>query len=236
MKSFIKNKLFYFILGGIVFSSISVYAAITLTSSSVAYSNSNSGITSTNVQSAIDELYQFAQEADNTGDVVKAIFNGSVYTKTVSFDKSPNSSFSIGTSQCGSKSASGSGTSPVIYLYKDPDGNSAVLSSIKLTASIGYYSDGSATSRYDVYLYNESGTQLDHKTNTISGSCGWQCGGKSSSWEITFNALDFVGRVTDGFYIVATTNSSGNKSSCENGVTSGNGSISDITVTYATVG
>lgn len=46
-----------FIIGGIVFGTIGVYAATTLLSQSVYYNNSASGATSTNVQGAIDELY-----------------------------------------------------------------------------------------------------------------------------------------------------------------------------------
>lgn len=46
-----------FIIGGIVFGTIGVYAATTLLSQSVYYNNSTSGATSTNVQGAIDELY-----------------------------------------------------------------------------------------------------------------------------------------------------------------------------------
>lgn len=52
-----KQGIFGFILGAIIFGSIGVCATTLLSSSSISYSNTTSGITSTNVQSAIDELY-----------------------------------------------------------------------------------------------------------------------------------------------------------------------------------
>ena len=57
----IKN-IIYFILGGIVFGTLGVYAATTLLSQSVYYNNSTSGATSTNVQGALDELYEKTDE------------------------------------------------------------------------------------------------------------------------------------------------------------------------------
>lgn len=52
-----KHGVFGFILGAIIFGSISAYAVTIISSSSVSYLNTSSGITSTNVQGAIDELY-----------------------------------------------------------------------------------------------------------------------------------------------------------------------------------
>ena len=59
-KNMIKNIL-CFVLGGIVFGTIGVYAATTLLSQSVYYNNSTSGASSTNVQGALDELYTRAK-------------------------------------------------------------------------------------------------------------------------------------------------------------------------------
>ena len=56
VKKIFNNKIFTFILGGIVFSSISVMAATYFESNAVTYDNTESGLTSTNVQGAIDEL------------------------------------------------------------------------------------------------------------------------------------------------------------------------------------
>ena len=52
-----------FIIGGIVFGTIGVYAATALLSQSVYYNNSTSGASSTNVQGALDELYTKALNA-----------------------------------------------------------------------------------------------------------------------------------------------------------------------------
>lgn len=60
IKEIIKNNIkivIAFILGGVVFGTLGVYAATTLLSQSVYYNNTNSGATSTNVQGALDELY-----------------------------------------------------------------------------------------------------------------------------------------------------------------------------------
>ena len=58
IKTFIKDNLKSFIVGGIIFSIISVYAAVTFPSSEVSYDNSESGLSSTNLKGAIDELYK----------------------------------------------------------------------------------------------------------------------------------------------------------------------------------
>ena len=57
IKKFINSKLFIFIITALVFSTIGVSAATYFESSSVTYDNSESGLTSTDVQGAIDELY-----------------------------------------------------------------------------------------------------------------------------------------------------------------------------------
>ena len=70
MKNFIKNNI-KFILGtiiGLVLSGVGVYA-LTVTAGQVAYDNTTSGLTSTNVKDAIDELNT---KADNAG--VKCAF------------------------------------------------------------------------------------------------------------------------------------------------------------------
>ena len=53
----IKNNIFSFILGGIFCSAITVFAVDTIASSMVTYDNTTSHATTTNVQSAIDDLY-----------------------------------------------------------------------------------------------------------------------------------------------------------------------------------
>lgn len=66
IKIHVKQNMFAFILGGLIFGSIGVCAATFLSSSSVSYSNATSGIASTNVQDAIDELYNKAKNPETT--------------------------------------------------------------------------------------------------------------------------------------------------------------------------
>lgn len=66
-----KQNIFSFILGAIIFGGISAYAATILSSSSVSYSNTNSGLSSTNVQGAIDELYNKAKNPVTTATATK---------------------------------------------------------------------------------------------------------------------------------------------------------------------
>ena len=64
-----KKNIICFLLGGVVFGTIGVYAATTLLSQSVYYNNSTSGATSTNVQGALDELYIKASKWLNPNDM-----------------------------------------------------------------------------------------------------------------------------------------------------------------------
>ena len=57
IKKIFKNRIFIFILGGLIFGTVGVYAATYFPSNNVTYDNSESGLTSTDVQGAIDELY-----------------------------------------------------------------------------------------------------------------------------------------------------------------------------------
>ena len=57
IKKFINSKLFVFIITALVFSTIGVSAATYFESSAVTYDNTESGLESTDVQGAIDELY-----------------------------------------------------------------------------------------------------------------------------------------------------------------------------------
>ena len=60
MCKFIKSNfkvVIAFLVGGIVFGSITTVAAYTILSSNVSYSNTTSGSSATNVQDAIDDLY-----------------------------------------------------------------------------------------------------------------------------------------------------------------------------------
>ena len=57
-KYYLKNNLIGLIVGGIIFGSLGVYAAITFPSNEVSFDPSNSTLKSTNVKAAIDELYK----------------------------------------------------------------------------------------------------------------------------------------------------------------------------------
>lgn len=57
IKRILNSKFFVFILGGIIFSSVSVYAVTYFPSNDVTYDNTDSGMQATDVQEAIDELY-----------------------------------------------------------------------------------------------------------------------------------------------------------------------------------
>ena len=59
MKKFIKNNLIGFIIG-ISFACLGVYATTLIVSNDVTYDNSSSGLTSTTVKGAIDELYEMS--------------------------------------------------------------------------------------------------------------------------------------------------------------------------------
>ena len=66
IKKFINSKLFIFIITALVFSTIGVSAATYFESSAVTYDNTESGLASTNVQGAIDELYSTCSHSSST--------------------------------------------------------------------------------------------------------------------------------------------------------------------------
>ena len=72
LKKIFNNKIFVFILGGLLFSVVSVYAVTYFPSNQVTYDNSSSKLSSTNVQGAIDELYKTCQAASSvsSGDYI----------------------------------------------------------------------------------------------------------------------------------------------------------------------
>ena len=56
-KKVLKNRIFIFVLGGLIFGTVGVCAATYFPSNQVTYDNKTSGLESTDVQGAIDELY-----------------------------------------------------------------------------------------------------------------------------------------------------------------------------------
>ena len=67
IKKILKNRILIFILGGIVFGTIGVSAATYFESNLVTYDNTESGLSSTDVQGAIDELYNECFPPEPTG-------------------------------------------------------------------------------------------------------------------------------------------------------------------------
>lgn len=57
-KKYLKNNIICFVIGTIIFGVISIYALVTFPSNEVSYDNKSSGLSSTNVKGAIDELYK----------------------------------------------------------------------------------------------------------------------------------------------------------------------------------
>ena len=73
-----KRKNITFLLGmfiGILITGITVYASSVINGSDVSYNNTNSGLTSSNVQTAIDELYTKADKSW-IGDIVRCSIEG----------------------------------------------------------------------------------------------------------------------------------------------------------------
>ena len=70
-KYYLKNNLIGLIIGGIIFGSLGVYAAITFPSNEVSFDPSNSTLTSTNVKDAIDELYKKCTDPQTSDQIIE---------------------------------------------------------------------------------------------------------------------------------------------------------------------
>ena len=70
IKKILKNNIFCFILGAFIFGVVGVSAATYFASSDVTYDNSASGLSSTDVQGAIDELYGVCTTPMTAGDTI----------------------------------------------------------------------------------------------------------------------------------------------------------------------
>ena len=89
LKKIFNNKIFMFIFGGVLLSAVSVYAVTYFPSNQVTYDNSSSKLNSTNVQGAIDELYNTCKAATSvsSGDymyylVYNPLGGSMIYTET----------------------------------------------------------------------------------------------------------------------------------------------------------
>ena len=70
-KYYLKNNLIGLIVGGIIFGSLGVYAAITFPSNEVSFDPSNSTLSSTNVKDAIDELYKKCTNPSSADQIIE---------------------------------------------------------------------------------------------------------------------------------------------------------------------
>ena len=70
-KYYLKNNLIGLIIGGIIFGSLGVYAAITFPSNEVSFDPSNSTLSSTNVKDAIDELYKKCTNPSSADQIIE---------------------------------------------------------------------------------------------------------------------------------------------------------------------
>ena len=78
LKKFFKNRIFIFVLSGILFSTVTASAITYFDSKNVTYNNETSGLSSKNVQGAIDELYNVctAEKVDVGGQEVITTTSG----------------------------------------------------------------------------------------------------------------------------------------------------------------
>ena len=78
MKYYVRKNLISFLIGLILFGSLGVYAIVTFNSKDVSYENVTSGLSSKNVQGAIDELYTecTAEKVDVGGKNVEVVTTG----------------------------------------------------------------------------------------------------------------------------------------------------------------
>lgn len=83
-KKVLKNRIFIFVLGGLIFGTVGVCAATYFPSNQVTYDNKTSGLESTDVQGAIDELYNTCQSSSSVvlGNYIYFTSNGVKSTNT----------------------------------------------------------------------------------------------------------------------------------------------------------
>ena len=69
-KYYLKKNLISFFIGLLIFGSVGVYAVVNFYSKDVKYENKTSGLSSNNVQGAIDELYEACTKVSAPGDII----------------------------------------------------------------------------------------------------------------------------------------------------------------------
>ena len=70
VKFYIKKNIISFLIGIIIFGGVGVYAAVTFPSNDVTYDNTQSGLQSTTVKGAIDELYTECTKEPSAGETI----------------------------------------------------------------------------------------------------------------------------------------------------------------------
>ena len=70
IKYYVRKNLISFVIGLILFGSLGAYAIVTFQSKDVSYENKSSGLSSNNVQGAIDELYEECTKVPAPGDTI----------------------------------------------------------------------------------------------------------------------------------------------------------------------
>ena len=88
-KFYLKTNLIGFIIGVIIFGGLAVYAAVTFPGNEVSYDNSSSGLSSTNVKGAIDELYKTCS-AITSDDLIKKLTKDPYECRYFFTSKNPN--------------------------------------------------------------------------------------------------------------------------------------------------
>lgn len=88
-KFYLKTNLIGFIIGVIIFGGLAVYASVTFPSNEVSYDNSSSGLSSTNVKGAIDELYKTCS-AITSDDLIKKLTKDPYECRYFFTSKNPN--------------------------------------------------------------------------------------------------------------------------------------------------
>ena len=160
MKNKTLNNIFYFLLGAILFSFITAYATGSIGANEVLYDNSESGLTSENMQGAINELYDKANYGDAVaGNILSgktALVQGSTVTGSMPNKGDHQTAVSMGKDNTGVwayfpygyYSQYGSTGNAYIYMTADQLGTTTagnVLSGQTFTSSNGVKITGTMT-------------------------------------------------------------------------------------------
>ena len=136
----LKNRLFIFILGGIFFSSIAVFAVTTISADKITYTDKNN--VERTVDVVLDDLYDKANSERVATQVATLTTQGATYTMQ-------NDGYIVGTAQSTGVYSAGTGSAAIIFL----NDKRLVLTT---------YSDSSI---YDVSVYASKGTVVTTRSD-----------------------------------------------------------------------